>query len=60
MTWLPDDPERMFEARSLVYEMSGIPIPDQMRYRNREWMTMYEASIKRYRQKIELAAMSRR
>jgi len=57
--WLPEDEELMFESRSLVYEMSGIPIPEQMHYPNRRWYTMYKAAIKRHKQKIELAVMSR-
>ena len=55
---MPDDLALMIEARSLVYETTGIPIDAQLSYSNREWVVMYEIAMKRYKQKLELSQIN--
>ena len=59
MIHLPDDEALIFEARSLVYEMSGISVEAQKAYPISKWYQMYEVSMKRLKQKTELALLSR-
>jgi len=44
----------MLEARSQVYEATGIAVDKQMSLSNREWLAMHKVAMKRYKQKLEL------
>jgi len=48
----------MIEARSQVYEATGIPIDKQMELPNNEWLAMHRVAMKRYKQKLELSRLN--
>jgi len=57
---LPSDGELLMEARSQVYEATGIPIDKQMSISNNEWLLMHKVAMKRHKQKLELMQMNAR
>ena len=57
---LPNDEELLIEARSQVYEATGIPIDKQLSLPNSQWLTMHKVAMKRYKQKLELMQLNAR